>query len=562
MRSSEIPKIVDEIKAKHSPYRCILISGDWGIGKTYQIKKACENENYTSLFGLKNTDVLYKSLITKSNAATVLNRSSRLALKVTSALIKHKTGISLEEATAGFISIKEYALIKIKSSTQSEISLFIFDDLERMSNDINIEEVLGVFDSLLSINNVRIIIVANKAEIRQPDAFNRYCEKVVDHIYEIDELPEFLMENDLRYDHEFLSQFCKKHSAKNIRTLQKAQCFYEDVSAKVGASLLKNEEFKNLILMVSYGVVVEEVEHIYWKDPKLIEDPFERPTYEDKNVLIASKYVFGPYGGYTYRDFVEPILNYYSSGKSIQVKRLYAYYKAISEEGDKANFFKSKEEISDYISLEIEKTLSSGYNIEEIIQIADNIFIWQDIINEHNAEFEQRVYIILKEQFINAFSFDRKTEERYLELIDIHNIQNEKFGYLLNWLYLELEKEYCDSLIYKCNNAILSGNYNAAKDYSKLIKDFYSKQYEHNEGTREYLSEIAIRFLLIPELSPSGSISEEHFLAFQNIIDLCIFRHKEETEAYIKQCIKTNNTDVMLKYRLEYNQNRHKKSIT
>jgi len=557
MRASEIPEIVNKIKAEKSPYRCILISGDWGIGKTYQITKACKDDNYTSLFGLKSTDVLYKSLITKSTTATALHRSTRFAFKATSSFLKNKTGISIEEAAAGFISIKEYALLKIKNGARSKPSIFIFDDFERIRNDINIEEVLGVFDSLLSLENVRIIIVANKAKIKQQDEFNLYCEKVVDHIYIIDELPEYLMENEVRYDHEFINSFFKTHCAKNIRTLQKAQSFYEDVSSKIGLSLLSNEEFKDLIRTASYGVVFEEIEQIYRKNPETIKDPFERTMYEDKNVLIASKYLFGPYGGYLYRDFVKPIFSYYTLGKPLSVERLYAYFNIISEEGEKSNFYKSKEEISNYINTEIGKILNSNYNISEVLQTTDHIFYWQDIINEHNAGFELKVYDVLKAQYIKTFSFDRRDDERYVELVDLHNITNEKFVITLEWLYLDLEREYCEAMISKCKSAILVGDYKEAEYLSKLIKDFYSKQYEHNEGTREYLSSLAIQFLLIPQLVPAGSISEEHFTAFQNIIDLCVFKHKSEANAYLQKCIETNRVDVMLKYRIENVQRRY-----
>ena len=37
MRADKIPNIIDQLNSDNSPYRCIMISGDWGIGKSYQV---------------------------------------------------------------------------------------------------------------------------------------------------------------------------------------------------------------------------------------------------------------------------------------------------------------------------------------------------------------------------------------------------------------------------------------------------------------------------------------------------------------------------------------------
>lgn len=66
MRASEIDNIINKFKADNSPYRCILISGYWGVGKTYEVRRACKDDIYISLFGLSSADDIYKILLTKT----------------------------------------------------------------------------------------------------------------------------------------------------------------------------------------------------------------------------------------------------------------------------------------------------------------------------------------------------------------------------------------------------------------------------------------------------------------------------------------------------------------
>ena len=55
MNASQIDEILKNLHKM--PYRCVLISGDWGVGKSYTVNKALpECSCVVSLFGIRSTE--------------------------------------------------------------------------------------------------------------------------------------------------------------------------------------------------------------------------------------------------------------------------------------------------------------------------------------------------------------------------------------------------------------------------------------------------------------------------------------------------------------------------
>ena len=68
-------------------------------------------------------------------------------------------------------------------------------------------------------------------------------------------------------DGEFIDVFLMHHKAKNLRTLQKAQNFYNDV--KQYCLKIENEQFMNEVKMLCFAVVVEDVDKLYYKNDSI-----------------------------------------------------------------------------------------------------------------------------------------------------------------------------------------------------------------------------------------------------------------------------------------------------
>ena len=60
-------KIGEIIREKTKRYKAILIDGEWGIGKTYEVDKCVREDGakriYISLFGIESPSSIYKSLL-------------------------------------------------------------------------------------------------------------------------------------------------------------------------------------------------------------------------------------------------------------------------------------------------------------------------------------------------------------------------------------------------------------------------------------------------------------------------------------------------------------------
>ena len=75
-----------------------------------------------------------------------------------------------------------------------------------------------------------MILVANTKELHDDkEIFEKYKEKVIDRVYQITERPEKINWRDLGIHGGFMTEFLSVHKVKNLRTLQKAQKFYDDV---------------------------------------------------------------------------------------------------------------------------------------------------------------------------------------------------------------------------------------------------------------------------------------------------------------------------------------------
>ena len=140
----------------HSPHYAVLISGPWGIGKTYLVKKILREKAdltkkhvYVSLYGLSTVEEIDDALF---QAAFPL-LGGKIA-KITGRLAK--TGLKYVGVDSGDLSIRDVM-------TKLNASLYIFDDLERCEAPIN--KVLGYINQFVEHDDAKVIIIANEKEI-------------------------------------------------------------------------------------------------------------------------------------------------------------------------------------------------------------------------------------------------------------------------------------------------------------------------------------------------------------------------------------------------------------
>lgn len=255
-------------KLKDLPYKAILFDGKWGIGKSYAINEVLEeNDNVCkiSIFGLDDVKQIYHEVLfqlaLKNNVGGKIGEIAKNILEGLSAVWGRAA--QAKEVIQSIANERE--LFLLLSREFDSLHIIVIDDLERMSNDLSLEEILGIIEELKQCNYVKIIVVANTEEFdeKNKEIFKKYNEKVIDRIYHITELPEKIMWGKLHIHAGFIERFLQAHKVKNLRTLEKAQNLFDDVKLYCKDSM--SEQFIDEIRLICFAIVVEDIENLYYK---------------------------------------------------------------------------------------------------------------------------------------------------------------------------------------------------------------------------------------------------------------------------------------------------------
>jgi len=166
----------------------LLLTGEWGSGKTYYLKNEIipniENETgfipiIVSLFG--ETD---KNNIAQKVLFAYFDKKGENVNLSTGTIAKN-----LKNLTEAIPFVKNYVDInKLIIGTGDNLFKFlpheklliIFDDVERMGEDINVNDFLGIINELVENKGSKVLLVANEEEIKDEIAFKeKTIEKTI-----------------------------------------------------------------------------------------------------------------------------------------------------------------------------------------------------------------------------------------------------------------------------------------------------------------------------------------------------------------------------------------------
>ncbi|WP_452602559.1 hypothetical protein [Pontimicrobium sp. MEBiC06410] len=175
----------------------LLLTGDWGSGKTYHIKKR--------IFPLIEKKTDYSPIIVSLYGETDKNN---IAQKVLFAYFDSKgekvnlgTGTiakNVKNLTDAVPYIKKFVDVeKLILGTGENLFrliphdqlLICFDDIERMSEKINIDDFLGIINDLVENKGCKVLLIANESEIKNGIAFKeKTIEKTIHFIPDLDDI--------------------------------------------------------------------------------------------------------------------------------------------------------------------------------------------------------------------------------------------------------------------------------------------------------------------------------------------------------------------------------------
>lgn len=202
-----------------NPGYAVLVTGEWGSGKTHQVLKAIplEIQCHVSLFGLSKSEEVYSTVFAKMYPGK--NFAKKL-LEMTKDISGEVSGLTL-----GAGAIAGGLLSPLIKQTVDKDKIIIFDDLERCS--IPNADILGVINQYVEHHQCRVIILAHDKKTHSD--FIESKEKIIGHSIKItpqfDEAAScfFLQHHNLNnfsYIKPIILEAFKKTDCKSLRILK------------------------------------------------------------------------------------------------------------------------------------------------------------------------------------------------------------------------------------------------------------------------------------------------------------------------------------------------------
>lgn len=272
----------------------ILLTANWGAGKTHYIKKVFFDiikekgykKAYISLFGVNSVDDIKERIFLEIypllgnkflKTGTTLFKALLKSIDVT----KFMTANGLVASSLDNVGEIGSALKEIsKESIDLEKLVVCFDDLERIKSDLLSEnQVLGYINSLVEDDNIKVVIIAYEAEIKDAQ-YEVIKEKVIANtihfsqefsetfdsiLHEMKSVQNEKYLNHLRTAAPLIGKFLLKQNGVDInyRTLSYFLAYYEPIwrAVQIGTGVAdldeKKSEIQEYLLKFSLFICVE-----------------------------------------------------------------------------------------------------------------------------------------------------------------------------------------------------------------------------------------------------------------------------------------------------------------
>ncbi|MDZ8030488.1 P-loop NTPase fold protein [Nostoc sp. DedSLP04] len=167
------------------PGFAVLLKGQWGSGKTWFIKKYCENLTnnghkylYVNLNGMTSCSEIEEAFL--QQAIPILSsKSMALFRNFTTQALKNvaKIDVNGDKKDRGTLNASFTDVSLANYLINFDKNILIFDELERCN--IILSNVLGYINSFVEHQDLKVIIVANEVELEKIPNYKDIKEKVI-----------------------------------------------------------------------------------------------------------------------------------------------------------------------------------------------------------------------------------------------------------------------------------------------------------------------------------------------------------------------------------------------
>ena len=156
MKVNKITDVLDKFLTNNQ--KTILINGDWGVGKTYQVNKfvkthpntKCLKIIYISLFGKNSKEEIHTEIFSKLHPrVNLLNKTAGLVSTAIS-LVPQSPDVS--KALDFVLDVVDTKVDELNKKSIKKQIVIIFDDLERKGTELNFGILLGYLNQLMLCN--------------------------------------------------------------------------------------------------------------------------------------------------------------------------------------------------------------------------------------------------------------------------------------------------------------------------------------------------------------------------------------------------------------------------
>lgn len=243
MKKTNLESYLNYYLSLNAPGFAVLVTGEWGSGKTHQVLKAipANLQCHVSLFGIDNSQEVYSTVFSKMYPG---KNFAKKILDMTKEVSSEVGGV-----TFGAGSIISNMLGPLIKQTVDKEKVLIFDDLERCTIPNN--DILGVINQYVEHHQCKVIILAH--DIKTHHEFIKTKEKIVGHTIkiepQIDEAAEsFFSENqNLNNYLQAKSLILEAFKKSNCHSLRILKCVINDCSRLL--KCLEPAHIKNTLAM-------------------------------------------------------------------------------------------------------------------------------------------------------------------------------------------------------------------------------------------------------------------------------------------------------------------------
>lgn len=247
----------------------IAITGSWGVGKTYFWNKFREDHKlknkyiYVSLFGLESLGDLKTHIYSNIENNHSLIEIPRWIRGLPSIL--KDTRVSQFGVNASAKVFDSLMFHQVKNA------IICFDDFERMSNKLDIKDVMGLANQLKLEKNCQIILILDesKTEDENKKKYAEYKEKLIDETIKINSVEPLLREKAKDMDKplvDLMVKFADELEIHNFRFFQKVIKLYRQFREELPNEVAYSTK-EIILIRILQGYLIEnfgEKLGIYW----------------------------------------------------------------------------------------------------------------------------------------------------------------------------------------------------------------------------------------------------------------------------------------------------------